>query len=166
MYLIATNLLKLAQEMLPHSRGRPDQAVLRRVVSTAYYAVFHRIIEKSVDQVAGKQVESLRSAVARAFDHGAMKALSRAVATGSPPKAAARTLKTISQELRTLAELFAWLQEERHLADYDLSVQFGKERAVLAVKAAQTAFALLDNPTEDMIRYLVLLPVSKQIQSR
>lgn len=161
MYLIADSLLKLAGELLAsRNPGRPDQAVLRRAISTAYYALFHRLIERSVDQVAGKQEEALRNAFARTFDHGAMKRFARAIANGQPPSTTTQLFSDLSNDLRTLAETFALLQDERHVADYDLSTLIPKARARNAVTAAQVAFRLMDSPSPQIGSFLALLPVA------
>ena len=66
----ADDLLEQAYHLANKERDSPTQASLRRAVSTAYYALFHLLIDEAVRQWA---VERQRSALGRAFEYKAMK---------------------------------------------------------------------------------------------
>ena len=64
------DLLEQAYHLANREPESPKQASLRRAISTAYYALFHML----VDEAVGKwTVERQRSILARTFDHGKMK---------------------------------------------------------------------------------------------
>src|ERR1700735_3811250 len=68
----ADDLLEQAHHLATREEGEPKQASLRRAVSTAYYALFHLLIDEAVSQWS---VERQRSILARTFDHGKMKGI-------------------------------------------------------------------------------------------
>ena len=64
------DLLEQAYHLANREPEFPKQASLRRAISTAYYALFHML----VDEAVGKwTVELQRSILARTFNHGKMK---------------------------------------------------------------------------------------------
>src|SRR5277367_519555 len=89
---------------------KKTDATLRRSLSTAYYPLFHLLIESACNNWPEPQ----RSRIARQFDHRRMKEVSENVAK----RCAGGT------DLFVVAKAFARLQEMRHAADYDLSVTF------------------------------------------
>ncbi len=119
-------LLDTARYLLRRNQNRPTQADLRRSISTAYYALFHRLIDDAVSRlIAG---DDRQAAFARAFDHGDMRDACRRV--NQPPKDFAPLVGvSVPTELRTLAELFVQLQTERHDADYNRGKQFVRAEA-------------------------------------
>lgn len=113
----------------------PKQASLRRAISTAYYALFHLLIDAAVSNW-GRHNPGL----ARAFDHRTMKITSLRLLspiefpfTGEDPDVVVR--------LRSVAKSFVELQENRHLADYDNSTTWIATDALTLVKSAELAFA-------------------------
>ncbi len=64
----ADDLLEQAYH-LANKEEPPLQASLRRAVSTAYYALFHLLIDEVLSKWA---VERQRSAIGRTFEHKAM----------------------------------------------------------------------------------------------
>jgi hypothetical protein len=64
------DLLQLAYDLAAPTD--PKQANFRRAVSTAYYALFHLLIDEAVGKWA---VERQRSILARTFDHAKMKGI-------------------------------------------------------------------------------------------
>jgi uncharacterized protein (UPF0332 family) len=110
------------------SRSAPeDQALLRRAVSTAYYAVFHLLIE---DACANWAYTGQRSRLARQFDHRRMKEASVFTAKRSPA----------GSDLYVVSKTFVRLQERRHEADYDLAVTFSSLDVTVDLRAAELAF--------------------------
>lgn len=146
------------------------QARLRRAVSTAYYAVFHAIIEASIDRFASKTSPEVQAALVRAFEHTTMKSFARSVASGSPPKVLQEVFTEAPSELKQLVDSLSYLQDERHAADYDLSEPFASSRAGRSVEAMIEALDVLDqhkiSPLPMIDNFLMLLPVARQLRAR
>jgi hypothetical protein len=120
---LAAELYDTARYLLRRNQNRPTQADLRRSVSTAYYALFHRLIDDAVGRLASGDAQ--RDAFARAFDHGEMKDACRKVLQPPkdfPPLAGLE----VPPELLAVADLFVRLQPRRHDADYHRGVQFDR----------------------------------------
>jgi hypothetical protein len=136
---LSGDLLELAQHLARRERGRPRQSSLRRSVSTAYYALFHFLVDESTRWLLGAsgQTAHMRAVAARAYHHAEMRrACSRfrtAVLDRAPWGAPGRML-TIPTEARNLAETFVLTQEERHRADYDAGFRFTRSRALALVQ--------------------------------
>jgi uncharacterized protein (UPF0332 family) len=113
-------------------RIRPEtQAALRRSVSTAYYALFHLIVETACEFWPPPQ----RSRVARQFEHKRMKDASAETANRrqATPSAAQAGLIFV-------AGAFVILQQNRHAADYDLSDNLTSEEVALNILSVEEAF--------------------------
>jgi hypothetical protein len=121
------DLLGVAVELL---RVVPEtQATLRRSVSTAYYALFHLIIETACMNWPKPQ----RGRVARQFDHKRMKEMSAEAAKKRPGAHAGLTV---------VATTFVELQQNRHLADYDLGIELNPEEVAFDILQVEDAFAI------------------------
>ena len=120
--------LSQARRLARTDSRRPRQGNLRRAVSAAYYAIFHFLIDRSSRFLVGStgQREQFRKATARAYAHGEMAAAAKTFCGGTLPAAVQRSVGTLTipRELRDLASRFLDAQDQRHLADYDLSVTF------------------------------------------
>jgi hypothetical protein len=146
-------LLDQADLLLAADPRRPRQANLRRAVSAAYYALFHFLIDQSCRSVFGAAAgrAPLRNILARGFDHGTMKDVSRSFAGGSLPdwmRSVAPHL-TIPDDLKLVARRFVLLQEARHRADYDLSDGFTRDEAVGLVADARDAITRWPGVADD-----------------
>lgn len=163
------NLLEQARQLVRHEPRRPRQSSLRRAVSTAYYALFHFLIDRACRQVFGgaSRLRTHRLILSRAFVHGTMHAASRRVAGGNLPATLGWTTGFPSA-LQDIARAFIRLQDERHRADYDLSQPYSRTEAVRLVELAGTA--ITNWPTiadDDSTRlYLVLLLTWKSLEQR
>lgn len=128
----ADDLLEQAHDLAHKEAVNPKQASLRRAVSTAYYALFHLLIDEAVSKWA---IERQRSILARTFEHGKMKGICddvlKAVKSGAP----------LPPELNTVADAFIQLQQHRHTADYDNSKQWSRSDVVNVLTLATGAFA-------------------------
>ena len=69
-------LLEQAKELVHKNPKNPTQADLRRSVSSAYYALFHLLIFEACLNWSN---EVSRPGLARMFDHGVMKKVSKRV---------------------------------------------------------------------------------------
>ncbi|MGA2597155.1 MAG: hypothetical protein ABSH09_09220 [Bryobacteraceae bacterium] len=128
----ADDLLEQAYHLLNKDGNAPKQASLRRAVSTAYYALFHLLIDEAVGKWS---VEHQRNALARTFKHGGMaKVCDESVKSfyiaRQPPHLG---------PLKDVAQIFSQLQEKRHTADYD-SEKWSKGNAETWIDKADTAF--------------------------
>ncbi len=63
---LSQDLLDLADHLSRRERRKPRQASLRRAVSTAYYALFHLLIEDAIKRWSGHK--NSRLGLARAFE--------------------------------------------------------------------------------------------------
>ena len=126
------DLLQQAYDLAAKEPGEPKQASLRRAVSTAYYALFHLLIDEAVGKWA---VARQRSMLARTFEHDGMKRkcaeVVKRVKDGS----------LLSDELNTVAHNFVQLQELRHIADYDNSKQWSRTSVGVVLTLATDAFS-------------------------
>jgi hypothetical protein len=134
---IAHDLLGQANHLATYEGNNPTQASLRRAVSTAYYALFHLLVEEAAQRWQGSP-ES-RHGLERAFDHGPMKttSLQFRAATWQDWFGVSRP---VPWEVRRVASAFVDLQEERHTADYDNHEQWSLTEVQEILIAAQTAF--------------------------
>ena len=128
----ANDLLEQSRHLANREPKRPRQASLRRVISTAYYALFHLLTTASVSN--WKSVRQ-RPALARAFEHRKNDACSktRNKQFPNPGDASVRHLKNI-------ARTFIELQQDRHAADYDNSRKWTRTEALDRIESVQAAF--------------------------
>jgi uncharacterized protein (UPF0332 family) len=134
---IAEDLLALARRLANPAPQEPEQAALRRSVSTAYYALFHFLVQEAVQGWNG--AEAARSGLERKFEHSRMRAVSQSVAQDKWPGWSVPKL-TPPLELRSVAQAFVLLQEARHLADYDNTVVWTPMEARDVLAEAENAF--------------------------
>lgn len=128
----ADDLLEQAFHLAHREATDPKQASLRRAVSTAYYALFHLLIDDAVSKWA---VERQRSKLARTFEHGRMKAICDAVVK------AAKDGDSLPPDLATVARNFIQLQQNRHLADYDNSKHWSRTEVLNVLERASESFS-------------------------
>ncbi len=158
-------------------RGKPKQANLRRAVSAAYYALFHFLVGEVCRGVVGTQHQArgYRHSLARAFGHTTMKDACRSFAAGQLPQSVVGPLPKSSagsyvvlKPIQKISATFSYLQEERHLADYDLAKQF-KRSDVLAL-IEQTAAHIEEfsslSPSHDRQFFLLCLLTWKELRNR
>jgi uncharacterized protein (UPF0332 family) len=139
-------LLEQASFLAGVDPRRPRQSNLRRAVSSAYYAVFHFLVDQACRSLLGSNAgrTSLRNILSRGFEHGQMKELSKSFASGTLPLWMRKTAPelTIPADLRFIAETFVMLQEQRHKADYNLSVRLARSETEELIASAREAIAL------------------------
>jgi uncharacterized protein (UPF0332 family) len=141
------HLIELAQQEIHSQSTRPRQAVLRRAVSTSYYAVFHGLLQ----QVAGSFVpdRSWKAHVLfyRALEHTKTRERCRRAGQNPLPKeeAAFFEFPRFPEELRFFADSFVDLQRLRHSCDYDPEFVLAKSEAQEAVASAQETLIRLRN---------------------
>jgi uncharacterized protein (UPF0332 family) len=125
------DLLDVARYLL--ERAPPTQATLRRSVSTAYYALFHLLVNEACFNWARPEH---RMDLARAFEHKQMLAASDRQRAKYKDAAASSTGK----HLFKVTFNFVQLQQKREFADYDYSIELSSDHARLAIGQAERAF--------------------------
>jgi hypothetical protein len=149
----------LAQSLQLVRTSPSSQLTLRRAVSAGYYAVFHFLISEAT---ANWNNAPLRTALGRAYDHGIMKTASNRILNtkdfpffGEDP--------TVVAKLRSVAQIFIQLQEDRHFADYNLTKDLDPVEALTQVKSAERIFNTWPTIRAEQIAqaYLVSLLVKR-----
>ncbi|HRE60148.1 MAG TPA: hypothetical protein PL096_03460 [Micropepsaceae bacterium] len=156
------DLISQAETLVAQGRGAPRQAALRRAVSNAYYALFHTIIRRCAQELAGSDSSKAEyRLVYRSIDHNRVKEICQEVAN---PKLGTKFTKflgnaTFGRELRATASSFARLHAERHVADYDPAPErrFNKERVLDSIKEASAAVAAFNSASALEVRLFVFL---------
>ena len=137
---LANDLLEQARHLARRERRRPRQASLRRAISTAYYALFHLLIDEATRVLISRP--ETRSRFARAFEHADMKQASRAFANPQAQLAALTGGIAIPAAVQDVAAALVQLQEARHEADYNVERSFTRlESTNLVARAAQAFVA-------------------------
>lgn len=158
------DLLSLARSLTGRDTRRPARVNLDKAVATAYYALFHFLIEQITTTIfgSGAKQKTVRELAARAFVHSRMKAFFREVAKRTPSSPmlqsawAAHAVPT-QKDLQTVARIFCDLQRERHLADYDHAHRFARADAIDACDgagAAMTAWKRLGKQHPETALYI------------
>ncbi len=136
------DLLALARQMVDRNPGAPVEAELRRAVSTAYYALFHLLINEASDRLVS--VAAIRPRVARTFDHNIMKKVCQEYADATDIGAGQYQIRVggivIPTALFTIACTFVALQEARIQADYNLGGAIPHAQAAADVGRVEAAF--------------------------
>ena len=139
---LAADLLDQAAHLAALERGKPKQASLRRAISSAYYSLFHLIVDDASRYlVSGSR---LRPAVARSFEHQAVRAAAEALGAVSRKPTGEHWFRPhvndpLSPDLTFICDAFINLQERRHKADYDTGATFTRVQASGAVSMARNA---------------------------
>ncbi len=129
-------LLQQAKELVHRNPDNPTQADLRRSVSSAYYALFHLLIFEACLNWSN---DISRPGLARMFDHGMMKKVSKRVNDTSKMPYVGEDPVMVGK-LRSFAGLFVQLQEQRHEADYNVKDAWTVTQSLNEILAANRAF--------------------------
>jgi hypothetical protein len=150
---LAEDLLEQAFLLLNKESKNPKQASLRRAVSTAYYALFHLLVQEAS---ANWSRSDTRDYLARAFEHGTMN---KACTSAENAAYAASVSPLVVAKLRSVARAFRELQQQRHLADYSNATKWDRIKASAKVNQCKTAFSDWKSIRNEYIaqRYLVSL---------
>jgi uncharacterized protein (UPF0332 family) len=167
-------LLAQALHLAKRDPFRPEQVNLRRAMSAAYYALFHALVDASCRGLVGAGVGErfLRAALARVYAHSELERASRAFAQGRNglPRGLQLALGTeeVSMQLRELADLLHRIQEERHKADYDLSVAWQRSQVLARIESVESCLQYLrrERSAKDLRAYLTSILVWNRISNR
>ena len=172
---LAADLLEQAKDLLDNTRaenrGRPQQAKLRRSISTAYYSLFSLLVEEAAIEMigGGSKKKALRGYVSRAISHEAIRGVCKGFANRNPDDKIKSALADheIPEDLFDIAITCHDLQVERHEADYNFIRNFTKEEAINAVEKATEAHRrwkdIKDNEATKV--FLTALIVYKLVQA-
>jgi uncharacterized protein (UPF0332 family) len=163
------DLLEQARHLCSKEPRRPKQASLRRAVSSAYYALFHKLVFEATHRfIRLADRAELRQCLGRAFGHADMKDVSVQFAKGtvSPKLSAGLKGRQVQPELRRIAVAFVDLQQARHEADYDSARLFRRREVVSLIDEAEQSFAdwqaVRESPQADT--YLLALLAQRQMR--
>lgn len=134
---LAQELLQVAVHLATYEGVSPTQAALRRAISTAYYAVFHLLIEHAAQHWQGSPAAF--TGLERSFQHGPMKNTSIQF-RGAVWIDWYGDRQVVPSALRNAASVFVDLQEKRHTANYDNHKQWTVAEAQDVLKTAQSTF--------------------------
>lgn len=137
---IPIRLMEQARALAEMDPTRPRQASLRRSISTAYYSVFHLLVQDYTRMFSSDPVA--QAAIGRTLNHKDITAVARDFSSPQPrlPEALKSHTFVVPPELTAVARAFPDLQDERHDADYDLSLTYTRAEALLIVSAAEQTF--------------------------
>lgn len=146
-------MIEVARESLASASagpGRPRSVLLRRSVSSAYYALFHCLTRETAGKLLPLAGDVERLRLARTLGHADMKKACSWVA--GRQGGVHQHAQPIVASLRTtaiadVATSFCDLQEARHRADYDHLAVLSKATAIAHVNDAEKAITTL--PTCD-----------------
>jgi uncharacterized protein (UPF0332 family) len=146
---LSSDLLKQARSLASQDPNRSKDASVRRAISTAYYALFHFLIDEATRILIGTSLKDkpLRQLLSRCFQHQSMaKACKQIVDLANNrtnPASAygsfAPSLLKHAKDLQVVAKTFTDRQGHRHLADYDLGTNHSRADALISVREVEEA---------------------------
>ena len=177
---LSDDLLQQAKRLASQDPGRPKDASIRRAISTAYYALFHFLLDEASGMLVGPSPndKALRHLLSRCFVHSRMAtACTKMVYLTNPKNAASsvyapfsRAIQNQSKDLLVVARTFKELQEHRHRADYDLSQRYPRAQALKSVsdvEDAMRAWERIKNADRHVIQLVsVMLLHNDELQKR
>lgn len=153
--------LRQARRLASLDPRRPQQGNLRRAVSTAYYALFHFLVDQSSRFLVGStnHREALRRVAARAFQHGEMADAAKSFRSGTlpPPVTRIAGVVSVSSQLRDVTRVFVLAQEQRPLADCDLAETFLRSDVTALIGRIEKVIENWDGIRSDPATRLFLL---------
>ena len=150
---LARSFLVLAEDL--SENGKPRNSVRRRAISTAYYAVFHRLAQICAAEFIGSGPKLRNTTeyeqVYRQLDHVTVKTLFNAAPLKDKPV------------LRQIGENAGELQSERNRSDY-LPAQrlYTRSRCQTLVQTAKSTLELIDNLSREDRRTLAIFLAFKK----
>lgn len=135
----ADELLDLADKLGDRSAGpgKPRTIEQRRAISSAYYALFHKLCQHTAQRLCGRDSWTPEHSTAtRWIAHTDLATLADA-ANGRGNAALRKVLGQVPTELADLAQNFVDLQAARHQADYDDNFDVSKAITMQYVSAAR-----------------------------
>ena len=170
--IIGADLLDFADEVL--SSPSPGSAALRRVVSTAYYAVFHELVGVAARRLLGADPSHAGDwfTAGRWYSHQDIRVVSSWVIGRTKRRKMPDTVEPLldspSADLVAFVKLITELQAARIRADYVHTPAPELEEARRLVDNARLALAYLRNLRGDRVsdNYLMLLLGGPRLPAR
>ena len=171
------DLFEQAEMLARVDSRKPKQVNLRRAVSSAYYGVFHYLVDESCRITFGSQHGQAvyRHTLGRAFVHSVMRQACASFAGGTLKEVVVKDLPrdaagryAIHASIRKIAWAFAELQEKRHMSDYDRNERFKRSEVLPLIEQAKVAvagFAALPE-SDDKRFFLACLWAWKELANR
>lgn len=117
---LAEDFLAHAINLIPPPEPKPDQIILRRIVSALYYALFHQLTEDAAGLIGRNVSSEISHRLQRWFEHGVMKQICGRFLKPRLDQPLSDLLgDSASPDLQVVCRTFISLQEARHDADYD-----------------------------------------------
>jgi uncharacterized protein (UPF0332 family) len=167
------DLLDQAVRLATLDAKKPKQANLRRAVSSTYYAMFHLLVDEACRVLIGAQHNQapFRQVLGRAFAHRVMKEACKSFGGGTLKKGVAKGLPAgfaFPGEIRQLAQTFVNLQDNRHLADYDLTERFKRSEVLALITEVRKHIGNFKNLTSSNEKrfFLACLWACKELANR
>ena len=139
---MADDLLGQAMHLARRGASRPKQADLRRAISSAYYAVFHLLVQDAARRMSPASPAGLPLQISRVFSHGEMKPACNSILNTPSATLTALQPEGFSPELRFIAREFVGLQGLRHEADYDLTQSYTRFDVLNLLARVQAVFGM------------------------
>lgn len=143
-----SELLAVAKLLIDETIHPASDAQCRRAISTAYYAVFHKILGTAASRFvgAGQEASGAYAIIYRGFDHGKVKDVCTKLIRPRLSETLKRQLgrSSISQDMQDFSRIFPDIQEARHDADYDPTVSFSVADVLTLIESAEAAMAAFD----------------------
>ena len=133
--MLADDLLEDARHLAARGEAEERKSCMRRAISTAYYAVFHLLIE---DFVEHWEFEDQRARLARMFNHQMFNHQKMRDAAFTPKDKNNPT--GVEKTLIDVKTAFGQLQGDRHRADYDLGWNLVETDVEDAITLAEDMF--------------------------
>lgn len=148
--------LELAYQLASASATRPKKVLLRRALSTAYYAAFHNAAQTMADLLVGRTAGARKSVpwiqMYRALEHRRARDVCSNVGL----------LYRFPAGIREFANTFMMLQDKRHAADYKPNIALSKTAVLQDVRSCAKAIdAFNSESAKDRQAFVVLLLLGK-----
>ncbi len=147
------DLVEKAKSLAATDPRRPKQANIRRALSSAYYALFHEIVDRAARSIllGADAAGPIGSRLRRTIEHRAVLKCAKWFAGAGEMPVAIQAMRgapgagppPIDASLSRLCQIFVDLQAERHRADYDLSAPFARADVNRRIIEAESAIAAL-----------------------
>lgn len=171
------DLFDQAEQLANVDTRKPKQANLRRAISAAYYALFHYLVHEACClQIGTKHSQAVyRQTLGRAFNHTVMKQCCMSFGGGTLKESVRRALPTdihgnyiIAKAIQEIATLFCYLQDRRHVADYDLTARFTRFNVLTLIEQAKSVAEQFGSlpASDDKSFFLACLWAWKELASR
>ncbi len=156
---LAQDLLQQTEHLATYEGVNPSQASLRRAVSTAYYALFHLLMEEAGARWQGSS--EAQTGLERGLDHGPMKNASTQFVKPTWQDWHGND-RPVPPALQQVARAFVDLQDERHTADYNNHELWSASEVQATLNTVRSAFrdwqTIRTDPMAGNYLLMMLLP--------